>query len=38
MYLHCHGYAEGEEATDCGKCKDICGKAGVQNCNYVSAK
>lgn len=38
VFCHCHGYAEGEEATDCKKCKDICGAAGVQNCNHMSAK
>lgn len=38
VFCHCYGYAEGKEATDCGQCKDICGKAGVQNCNFVVAK
>lgn len=38
VFCHCHGYAEERESTDCGQCKNICGEAGVQNCNYVSAK
>ena len=38
VFCHCYGYAEGKEATDCGQCKDICGTAGVQNCNFVVAK
>lgn len=36
VFCHCKGNTgEGQEATSCSDCTNICGAGNVQNCNYV---
>lgn len=37
VYCHCNGDSGyGRPAPGCGNCPDLCGSAGVQNCNYIA--
>lgn len=38
VYCHCNGVHESKEAEDCTQCRELCGEAGVQNCNEIKAK